>query len=107
MDAKIIDEIIKIVGKGNALTAMEDRKCYSYDARTDGAAPDMVAFPSSAEEVSQILKLANRYLFPVIPRGQGTGLTGGSIPLNGGVVLVFTRMNKIIEIDTRNLIAVA
>jgi glycolate oxidase len=106
MDAKIIDEIIKIVGKENALTAMEDRKCYSYDARTDGAAPDMVAFPSSAEEVSQILKLANRHLFPVIPRGQGTGLTGGSIPLNGGVVLVFTRMNKIIEIDTRNLIAV-
>jgi len=106
MDAKVIDEIIKVVGKGNALAALEDRKCYSYDARTDGAVPDMVVFPSSAEEVSQILKLANRHLFPVVPRGQGTGLTGGSVPANGGVVLVFTRMNKIVEIDTKNLIAV-
>lgn len=106
MDAKIIDEIVQIVGKKNALTALEDRKCYSYDARTDGVAPDMVVFPSSAEEVSQILILANRHVFPVIPRGQGTGLTGGSVPVNGGVVLVFTRMNKILEIDTENLIAI-
>ena len=106
MDAKIIDEIVQIVGKENALTAIEDRKCYSYDARTDGVAPDMVVFPSSAEEVSQILILANRHLFPVVPRGQGTGLTGGSVPVNGAVVLVFTRMNKILEIDTKNLIAI-
>lgn len=106
MDAKIIDEIVHIVGKENALTALEHRKCYSYDARTDGVAPDMVVFPSSAEEVSQILILANRHVFPVIPRGQGTGLTGGSVPVNGGVVLVFTRMNKILEIDTENLIAI-
>ncbi|MEI6153411.1 MAG: FAD-linked oxidase C-terminal domain-containing protein [Deltaproteobacteria bacterium] len=106
MDSKIIDEIIQIVGKENALTAPEDRKCYSYDARTDGVVPDMVVFPSSAQEVSQILVLANDHLFPVIPRGQGTGLTGGSIPLNGGVVLVFTKMNRIVEIDTKNLIAV-
>lgn len=106
MDAKIIDEIVQIVGKENALTALEHRKCYSYDARTDGVAPDMVVFPSSAEEVSQILILANRHVFPVIPRGQGTGLTGGSVPVNGGVVLVFTRMNKILEIDTENLIAI-
>ena len=106
MDSKIIDEIILIVGKENTLTALEDRKCYSYDARTDGVVPDMVVFPSSAQEVSQILILANDHLFPVIPRGQGTGLTGGSIPLNGGVVLVFTKMNRIVEIDTKNLIAV-
>jgi len=106
MDAKIIDEITKIVGKKNVLTSLEDRKCYSYDARTDGVAPDMVVFPSSADEVSKILILANRYLFPVIPRGQGTGLTGGSVPVKGGVVLVFTRMNRILEIDTKNLIAV-
>jgi len=106
MDAKIIDEIVHIVGKENALTALEHRKCYSYDARTDGVAPDMVVFPSSAEEVSQILILANRHVFPVIPRGQGTGLTGGSVSVNGGVVLVFTRMNKILEIDTENLIAI-
>lgn len=106
MDDKIVDEIVKIVGRENALTSIEDRKCYSYDARTDGTEPDMVVFPSSADEVSKILKLANTYLFPVIPRGQGTGLTGGSVPVKGGVVLVFTRMNRILEIDTKNLIAV-
>ncbi|MBP1734020.1 MAG: FAD-binding protein [Deltaproteobacteria bacterium] len=106
MDIKIIDEIIKIVGKENALTSPEERKCYSYDARTDGATPDLVVFPSSADEVSQILLLANKYRFPVIPRGQGSGLTGGSVPINGGVVITFTRMNKILEVDTKNLVAV-
>ena len=106
MDNIIIDEIIKIVGKENALTSPEERKCYSYDARTDGATPDLVVFPTSAQDVSQILILANKYRFPVIPRGQGSGLTGGSIPLNGGVVITFTRMNRILEIDTKNLVAV-
>jgi len=104
--ANVLEEIKKIVGEKNYLTSLEDRKCYSYDARTDGAIPDLVVFPSSAKEVSSILKLANKYLFPVIPRGQGTGLTGGSIPVTGGVVLVFTRMNRILEIDPENLIAV-
>jgi glycolate oxidase len=106
VDIKIIDEIIKIVGKENTLTSPEERKCYSYDARTDGATPDLVVFPSSADEVSQILLLANKYRFPVIPRGQGSGLTGGSVPINGGVVITFTRMNKILEVDTKNLVAV-
>ena len=106
MDAGIIEAITKIVGKEDILASVEDRKCYSYDGRTDGVLPDLVAFPSSAQEVSEILKLANRHLFPVIPRGQGTGLTGGSVPLKGGVILSFTKMNKILEIDTKNLVAV-
>jgi glycolate oxidase len=106
MDGSIIEEIARIVGKGAILTSIEDRKCYSYDGRTDGAIPDLVVFPSSAEEVSQILILANRHLFFVIPRGQGTGLTGGSVPLQGAVVLSFTKMNRILEIDTKNLVAV-
>ncbi|HOP86791.1 MAG TPA: FAD-binding protein, partial [Syntrophorhabdaceae bacterium] len=84
MDLKIINEIAKIVGEKNCLTSLEERRCYAYDARTDGAIPDLVVFPSSAKEVSEILILANKYIFPVIPRGQGSGLTGGSIPLNGG-----------------------
>ncbi len=107
MDKIIIDEIVRMVGKENVLASPEDRQCYAYDGRTNGVIPDLVVFPSSAEEVSGILKLANRYLFPVIPRGQGTGLTGGSIPIaSSGVVLVFARMNRILEIDAENLIAV-
>ncbi|HOE16875.1 MAG TPA: FAD-linked oxidase C-terminal domain-containing protein [Syntrophorhabdaceae bacterium] len=104
MEAKVIEEIVEALGKENVLTSLEERKCYSYDARTEGVIPDLVVFPSSAGDVSKILKLANEHRFPVIPRGQGSGLTGGSIPLYGGVVLVFTRMNRILEIDTENLI---
>lgn len=106
MDSRIIDEIRKIVGKENVIDSLEERKCYSYDARTDGIVPELIVFPSSAQEVSGILKLANRYLFPVIPRGAGTGLTGGSTPVVEGVILVFTRMNRILEMDAENLIAV-
>ncbi len=106
MDRKIIDEITRIMGKENVLTSPEELKCYSYDGRTDGMAPDLVIFPSSAEEVSAILKFANKEKFPVIPRGSGSGLTGGSVPVQGGVVLSFTKMNRILEIDTKNLIAV-
>ncbi|HEY3276602.1 MAG TPA: FAD-linked oxidase C-terminal domain-containing protein [Syntrophorhabdaceae bacterium] len=106
MDKKIISEIEAIAGKENVQTSLEERQCYSYDARTDGAIPDLVVFPSSAEQVSRILILANTHGFPVIPRGSGTGLTGGSVPLSGGVILSFTRMNRILEIDPKNLIAV-
>jgi len=59
MDEKIIREITGIVGKENVNTTLEERKCYSFDARVDGAVPDVIVFPSSAEEVSKILKLAN------------------------------------------------
>lgn len=106
VDNTVINEIKGIVGRENVVEAIEERKCYSYDARTDGIVPDLVVFPSSSEEVSEILKLANLHRFPVIPRGQGTGLTGGSIPVAEGVVLVFTRMDRILEIDAENLIAV-
>lgn len=106
MENKVIDEIRSIVGKENVMDSMEQRQVYSYDARTDGIVPELIVFPSSAAEVSGILKLANRHGFPVIPRGQGTGLTGGAIPVVEGVVLVFTRMDRILELDTENLIAV-
>ena len=106
MEKKIVEALTKIVGKERILTAPEERRCYAYDGRTDGNMPDLVMFPMSAQEVSEILKLANQYKFPVIPRGQGSGLTGGSIPMSGGVVLAFTKMNRILEIDTENLIAV-
>ena len=106
MDEKIIREITEIVGKENVQASLEDRKCYSYDGRVDGAIPDLIVFPASAEDVSRILVLANKYRFPVIPRGAGSGLTGGSVPVNGGVIISFTRMDRILEIDTENLITV-
>lgn len=106
MERSTISAIEAIVGKENVKASEEERKCYSYDGRTAGVIPDLVVFPSSAQEVSAILKLANKDRFVVIPRGQGSGLTGGSVPVSGGVVLSFTRMNHILEIDAENLIAI-
>ncbi|MFH1595968.1 MAG: FAD-linked oxidase C-terminal domain-containing protein, partial [Pseudomonadota bacterium] len=88
------------------LTSPEDRWTYAYDATDRAHMPDAVVFPGSAAEISQILRLANRRRFPVTPRGAGTGRSGGAVPIQGGVVLVLTRLNRILEINRRDLVAV-
>lgn len=95
-----------IVGKKNVLRSKEDRICYSYDAQLTESLPDAVAIPKNAEEISEILKYANQEGVPVIPRGAGTGLSGGSVPVSGGIVILLKRLNRIIEIDRENLIAI-
>jgi len=99
-------ELKRIVGKENVSFALEDLLCYSYDATNTMSMPDAVVFVRTAEEVSLILKMANAEGFPVIPRGAGTGFSGGSVPVEGGVVLSTERMKSIVEIDTENLTAV-
>jgi glycolate oxidase len=100
------NELKRIVGTANAAFAKEELLCYSYDATNTLYPPDAVVFVKSAEEVSLILKMANSEGFPVIPRGAGSGFSGGSLPVEGGVVISTERMNGIIEIDTENLTAV-
>ena len=95
-----------IVGSENLLTEIEDRRCYAYDATNLSYLPEAVAFPGHPEEVAQIVRLANEYRFSVVPRGAGTGTTGGSLPIQGGLVLVTTRLNRILEIDADNFVAV-
>jgi len=95
-----------ILGPEHLLKSPEDLACYSFDGSGGEKPPEAVAFPESTEQVAAILTLANEYQFPVIPRGAGTGMTGGARPLYGGLVLVLSRMNKILEIDQDNLIAV-
>ena len=68
--------------------------------------PEAVVFPGSAAEVAAIVRLANEHRFPVVPRGAGTGRSGGSVPIAGGVVLVLTRLNRILEISRPDLVAV-
>ncbi|MBI2252345.1 MAG: FAD-binding protein [Armatimonadetes bacterium] len=94
-----------ILGKENLLDEKEDLICYSYDATTFQFKPELVIFPKTPEQISEILKIANQEKIPVVPRGGGTGLSGGSIPILGGMALVLTRMNKILEIDQENLTA--
>lgn len=103
--SSVIKQLQTIVGEENVATEMQELICYGYDATQMEFLPDAVVHPADAAEVSAILKLANSERFPVFPRGAGSGFTGGSLPKTGGVVLVTTRMNRIIRIDTENLIA--
>ena len=101
---ELISQLKKIVGKETVLTSKEDLTTYSYDGTTMWThMPDVVVLPTSSEQVSQVLKLANENRIPVTPRGGGTGLSGGSIPIKGGIVLCTTKMNKILEINKTNL----
>jgi len=79
---------------------------YEYDASIDRSTPDIVVLPATTEEVAAIVKIAARHNVPVVPRGAGTGLSGGAIPIYGGIMIVFARMNRILEIDYDNLRAV-
>jgi glycolate oxidase len=101
----MISQLQKIVGPHNVATEKQDLLCYSYDATQMEFLPDAVVYPANADEVSQILRLANAWHFPVFPRGAGSGFSGGSLPRGGGLVLVTTRMDRIIRIDADNLIA--
>lgn len=106
LDKNRIRQIKAIVGKEHVLSSTEDLICYGYDATNLEVLPGLVVFPGSAKEISDILILANRDRFPVVPRGMGTGFSGGAIPIHGGVVLVTTRLNRILEMDAENLIAI-
>ncbi len=106
VDKGIIQGIKNIVGKENVGEDKETRICYSYDATNLRYLPDLIVYPFNREQISAILKLANEARFPVIPRGAGTGFTGGTLPVEGGVVLVLTKMNRVLQIDPENLVAV-
>lgn len=103
MKASIRDGLIEIVGEENVSDDMMDLVSYSSDASEHRHRPDGAVWPVNTLQVSRILKLANRHLFPVIPRGAGTGFAGGAVPQKGGIVLDLSRMNKIanISIDDR------
>lgn len=102
----ILKELGAIVGPANLSTSPEELIVYSYDATQRESLPWAIVRPASSTEVSGILKLANRERFPVVPRGAGTGMSGGSVPIRGGVVLSLERMHRILEIDNRDFIAV-
>lgn len=100
----IFKQLIDIVGQENAFTTSEDMYKYSHDETEDYSfMPDLVVKPASAEEISEVLTKCNEHLIPVTPRGGGTGLSGGALPTQAGVVISMERFNKIIEIDELNL----
>jgi len=106
MDARIKQDLIKIVGEDNYTERLIDMVSYSYDASEHFHRPSCGVWPGTAEQVSEILKLANRLQIPVIPRGAGTGLSGMSVPAKGGIVLDLNRMNKILGISIEDRLAI-
>lgn len=98
MDDNIKQALIDIVGQENFSDLLIDLVSYSYDASDHKHRPEAGVWPTSSEEVSRILILANEHRFPVTPRGAGTGLAGAAVPASGGLVLDMCRMNKILDI---------
>ncbi|MBU2453922.1 MAG: FAD-binding oxidoreductase, partial [Proteobacteria bacterium] len=102
LSGSIFRSLQKISGKPNVTREKEELLCYSYDATGNSYLPDAVVFPGSEEEVIRILKLASKEKLIVVPRGAGSGMTGGAVPVKGGLVMVTSRMNRILIIDENN-----
>ncbi len=107
IDKQDLQHFGEIVGEENIYTDKAHLLAYSYDATRDKFEPDAVLFPRNEDDVSAILKHCNQRNIIIVPRGAGSGFTGGSLPSSGGVVLAFEKhMNKILEIDMQNMVAV-
>lgn len=106
MNQSLLHELIQIVGLENVLYRPEDILVYEYDASFETHAPDVVALPRTTAQVSQIARLAAQYNLPLTARGAGTGLAGGAVPRQGGILVVLTRMTGLEQIDYRNRRAV-
>lgn len=106
MHADVISQLEKLLGTDAVLSKPTDLLMYEYDGSPEQARPDVVVFPRSTEHVQEIVRLAQRTKTPVVGRGAGTGLSGGALARMGGILMVFARMNKILEIDIPNQRAV-
>ncbi len=106
---EVIQELAAIVGERFVITDREKLEPYSHDEVAEkeyASFPEVVVKPRTAEEVARIVTLANRRRIPVTPRGAGSGLSGGAVPVCGGIVLATDRMNRILEVDEQNMMAV-
>lgn len=97
-------KFIEIVSPANYEDSQTSRLVYSYDSTPNfQAMPDAVISPRNTQEVSEVIKICNEHNIPIVPRGSGTNLCGGTCPVEGGIVLLFKHMNKILELDEANL----
>ena len=106
MKKATLDELEKIVGKDRMSTRTADLYVYGFDASIHHKTPNAIVRPTSAKEVSEIVKLANRTRTPIVPRGAGTAMCGHTVPVKGGIVVDLTLMNKIKEIRIEDLYCV-
>ncbi|MBD5166040.1 glycolate oxidase subunit GlcD [Helicobacter sp.] len=106
MTEQNIRDLKAIVGEGECFSDKAHLAAYCYDATKERKYPECVVFPHNEEEVSRVLKYCNEHLIPIIPRGAGSGFTGGALAVQGGVILALEKhMNQILEIDMENMVA--
>jgi glycolate oxidase len=103
---KLVQELKKLLGKDGVIFRQEELLLYEYDASPLRSLPDAVVFPRQETDVVRLVRLANQFEVPIIGRGAGTGLSGGALTPQGGLLVVFSRMKRILEIDLENLRAV-
>lgn len=106
MNSSTLRQLKKVAGKDAVLDRLEDRRLYEYDGGIDRSVPGAVVFGLNAEQISRVMRFAKENKIPVVPRGAGTGLSGGAIAEKEAIVLSTARMNKILEIDLPNQRAV-
>jgi glycolate oxidase len=98
----MLEQLIKIVGEANYTDRLEELVPYSYDASMNVHRPGAAVWPESTEQVSEIVRFANKHGIPVVPRGAGTSLSGGAVPIRGGIIIDLSRMNRILELSIEN-----
>lgn len=106
MKKKLQKDVAEIVGEENVYSDITDKLAHSYDATRQEFLPDLVVYVENTEQIAALVQLANKEKIPVIPRGAGSGFSGGALAIQGGIVLVMTAMDKILSIDEDNLVAV-
>ncbi len=95
----VVEELRRIAGRENVIDSADDLRIFERDASIEGAAPDAVVLAASTDQVASVIRLAAKHRIPVVPRGAGTGLSGGAVTIHGGIALQVTRMRHILEID--------
>ena len=103
----LLDRLQQIVGRENMLTAPSDLLVYECDGFTiEKNKPDVVVFPTTTEQVVDIVKACSEFDVPFLPRGAGTSLAGGCLPVGGGVMITLSKMKRILEVNLRDRYAV-
>src|SRR5437879_8617569 len=95
----VAEELRRAVGRESVIVSPHDLRIFERDGSIEGAMPDAVVLASTTEQVGGVMKVAARHRIPVVPRGAGTGLSGGAVTIRGGIALQVTRMRRILEID--------
>ncbi|HET7006678.1 MAG TPA: FAD-binding protein, partial [Candidatus Binatia bacterium] len=106
IDDQLISELHAMVGADYVLIAKEDVIVYEQDGSIFQVMPEIVVVPANVEEVAAVVKAARRANVPIVPRGSGTGLAGGAVPAEGGIVLSLSRLNRILKVDLENRLAI-